>query len=120
MKKHLLVLLLTLVAARFTYAQDVKKEQPDSVIKVIPIYDGAHTSYVYTIGGKLQSPEDVKLKLLSYAPSAQEFKLTKNSITWSYLSMAGFAASTAGAFIEFKNNSKYAGATSAIVNGMAG
>ncbi len=120
MKKHLLMLPLILLAARFTYAQEAKKAQPDSVIKIIPITDGAHTGYVYTIGGKLQSPEDVKLRLLSYAPSAQEFHLLKNNITWSYLSLAGFTASGVGAFIEFKNNNKYAGATPALVNGTTG
>jgi hypothetical protein len=100
-------------------AQEVKKAQPDNIIKVVPILsDGGHTAYAYTIAGKLQTPEDVKIKLLAYAPSAVEFNSARKNIIWSYISVGGFTASSIAAFIAFKNSRTTA--TPAIVNGEAG
>src|SRR6201999_2715099 len=68
-------------------------------------------------GGKLQTREDVMVRLLAYAPSALEYHQAKTSATWSYVSLGGFAASGFGALIEFIHNNKYAGETTGFVNG---
>ncbi|ASU32711.1 hypothetical protein [Mucilaginibacter xinganensis] len=119
MKKLILITVLLLSASLFTRAQDTtrSKAQPDSIIKVIPFGEGTHTAHLYTIGGKLQTPEDVKMRLLSYAPSAAEYNLAKSNITWGYISFTGFVASGTGAAIAFAKTSKFAGETTALVNG---
>lgn len=47
-----IILLLSTVGGK---AQEVKKAQPDSLIKIIPFGEGEYTSFLYTIGGKLQT-----------------------------------------------------------------
>ncbi|MGZ3751616.1 MAG: hypothetical protein ACXVP4_10295 [Bacteroidia bacterium] len=118
--KYIVVTSLIIFSSLLVKAQDVRKPQSDSLIKVIPVGEGRHASYLYTVGGKLQTGEDVAVRLLAYAPSAVEFKKAKNSITWTYISASGFAASSIGAVIEFKNNNKNAGATTGFVNGSPG
>ncbi|MBB3057001.1 hypothetical protein [Mucilaginibacter gotjawali] len=111
-----ILLLLSTIAAK---AQEVKKAQPDSIIRVIPVGDPRHSSYLYTIGDKLRTSDEVAVRLMAYAPSATEYHAAKNNITWVYVSGAGFAVSGLAAVIEFANNNKNAGAASAIVNGQA-
>ncbi|WP_183560791.1 hypothetical protein [Mucilaginibacter sp. SP1R1] len=108
MKNPIIITLLFLFSTLFIKAQDIKKPQaqPDSVIKIIPFGDGRYSGYLYTIGGKLQTAEDVKIKLLAYAPSAMEFKKAKTYATWSFISMGGAAASIPAAIIEFAHHSK--------------
>jgi len=120
MKKPVLFTILLLCASLLIKAQDNKQlhSQPDSIIKIIPV-EGSNSSYLYTIGGKLQTREDVKIRLMRYAPSSQEFSRAKNNLNWIYISFAGFAASSTLATIEYANNNKNKGATSAIVNGQA-
>jgi len=117
--KNLIITLLLLAPALLVKAQTIQPShaQPDSVIKLIPYGDGRHTDYLYTIGGKLQTPQDVKLKILAYAPSAQEYHQAKNSATWSYVSLAGSAISGFAATYEFAHNNKLQGSTVAFVNG---
>ena len=119
MKKQIIVTLLFLLSGLLIKAQDTVKRhpQPDSLIKVVPFAEGRHDGYLYTIDGKLQSPEDIRMKLLSYQPSAMEFKAAKNNLRWSFISLGGVTASGLAAFFEFKNNSKYNGATTANING---
>jgi hypothetical protein len=119
MKTPIITTLLLLALSSFVKAQTNQPShaQPDSVIKIIPFGDGRHTGYLYTIGGKLQTPEDVQIKLLAYAPSAEEYHLAKNDITWSYVSSTGFVISSIAAVFEFVHNNKMAGETTALVNG---
>ena len=119
MKKPIIIALLLLSSSLLLKAQDntKPKAQPDSIIKVIPAGEGRHSYYLYTIGGKLQTREDVAIRLMAYTPSAEEYHAAKNNITWVYVSGAGFAASSIGSIIEYANNNKNAGATTGFVNG---
>lgn len=120
MKKQLILIALLLMSASLaSLAQEIKKSQaqPDSIIKIIPFGEGSRQSEIYTIGGKMQTREDVTIRLLAYAPSAAEYHKAKNNITWGYISFGGFAASGIGAVIEFVHNNKRAGETTGIVNG---
>jgi len=98
------------------------KSQPDSLIKTIPIEgrssrEAGDPYYVYTIGGKLATPEDVKMRLLRYAPSAYEYHAARTNFAWAYVSLGGFALSGFAATLEYVHNNKHAGETVAIVNG---
>jgi hypothetical protein len=119
MKNPIIIAILLLLSSVLVKAQDVKKTvpQPDSLIKIIPEGEGRHTFYLYTIGGKLQTREDVAIRLMAYAPSAEEYHAAVNNATWSYVSFSGFALAGFAAAIEFGRNNKYAGLTSAFVNG---
>jgi hypothetical protein len=119
MKNLITVTLLLLLSSLFVKAQDNVKSspQPDSLIKVIPVGEGRHSSYLFTIGGKLQTREDVIVRLMAYAPSAAEAHLARNNATWAYVSLGGFAASGFAAVLEFVHNNKYAGETTGFVNG---
>lgn len=121
MKKPFVIIILLLFSSLALKAQDTlrKKAQPDSVIKLVPYSSGSHTDYLYTVGGKLQSAEDIKMKLLSYQPSSLEFKAAKNNIRWALISAGGIAVSAFAAALEFKNNSKYAGESIAVANGQS-
>jgi hypothetical protein len=107
--KNLIIVALFLGASLCAHAQVSTKPnpQPDSLIKII--YEGRHQ--LYTIGGKLVSPEDVRARLLSYPASAAEFNMAKRNITWAYISLGASAVSSFASLIEFKNNDKLAGAT---------
>jgi hypothetical protein len=122
MKKPIIILLFLLLPALFATAQDMVKtrSQPDSIIEVVPVQVGSHISYLYTIGGKIQTPMNVRIKLLAYTPSATEYHQAKTDATWGYALSAGFAVSAAAAVIEFAHNNKWAGATTGPVNGEAG
>ena len=122
MKTPIVITAILLLSSLFVKAQDSKtsRAQPDSMIKVIPFGDGRHSGYLYTIGGKLQTPEDVKLKLLAYAPSAQEYHKAKTNLTWGIVSVSGFALSSLAATIEYATHNKHAGETTGLVNGEPG
>lgn len=119
MKSFIITTFLLLASSSFIKAQDIKRAQPDSIIKVIPVGEGRHSGYLYTIDGKLQTREDVLVRLLRYAPSANEVSKSKSNLTWTYVSFGGTAVSGLIATIEYAKNNKNAGATSAIVNGQA-
>jgi hypothetical protein len=121
MKKNLFVAFLLLFSSLFVKAQDKPfRPQPDSLIKIIPVGGGGETSFLYTIGGKLQTREDVEIRLMAYAPSAVELKIAKNNITWSYISGGAFAVSSIAAAIEYAKNNIHAGETAGLVNGSPG
>jgi hypothetical protein len=131
MKKHLALLLSVLFVSQLIHAQDTASARPqpsfnpqpfshpqlDSVIKLIPAGEGSHIYYLYTIGGKLVSPDDVTLRLLSYQPSANEYSQAKNNLIWGWVSFGGFAASTIAATLEYAANNKHVGETAGFVNG---
>jgi hypothetical protein len=125
MKKHFVLLLSVFFLSQLIQAQDTASAhlqpsshpQPDSVIKMIPTGEGRHIDYLYTIGGKLVSPDDVTLRLLSYQPSANEYSQAKNNLIWGWVSFGGFAASSIAATIEYAENNKHAGETTGFVNG---
>jgi hypothetical protein len=119
MKKLSFLMTLSLLSSIALYAQrDTSwRPQPDSVIRLIPYGEGRYSSYLYTIGGRLQTAEDVKVRLLNYAPSADEYVQAKNHLTWAYVSLGAFAVSGAAATIEYANNNKHAGETTGFVNG---
>ena len=117
--KNLIITLFLLAPALLVKAQTSQPShaQPDSIIKLIPYGDGRHADFLYTIGGKLQTPEDVKLKILAYAPSALEYHKARTAATWSYVSLAGSAVSGFASIYEFAHNNKLQGSTVAFVNG---
>jgi hypothetical protein len=122
MKKSVFIMTLSVFSSLFLYAQENRSShpQPDSLIKIIPIYNGRHTAYLYTIGGKVQAPEDIKLRLSNYPPSAAEYTKYRNNLTGAYLSFGGFVLSSIGAVIEYATNNKHVGETTGIVNGEPG
>lgn len=119
MKTLTIFTILLLPSSFLLKAQDnIKpKAQPDSIIKVIPVGEGRHSSYLYTVGGKLQTREDVAIRLMAYAPSAEEYHAFKNNATWAYVSFGGLAVTSLAAGIEYGQNNKLAGATVGFVNG---
>jgi len=106
MKNPIVITLLFLSCTLLVKAQDIKKAQPDSIIKIIPFGEGRHTDYLFTIGGKLQTAEDVKIRLLAYAPSAMEFQKAKNQVTWGFVASGGAVASSIVAIIQFIHHGK--------------
>ena len=118
MKKPVIITVLLLLSSLMIHAQN-RKAQPDSLIKIIPFGEGRHSSYLYTIGGKLQTREDVQIRLMRYAPSAEEYSKGRNNTTWAYVSLAGTTASLAAATIVYATHNKHAGETTGIVNGQA-
>ncbi|MBS1523826.1 MAG: hypothetical protein JST50_22680 [Bacteroidetes bacterium] len=119
MKTFIITTSLLLLCASLIQAQDIKKAQPDSIIKIIPFGEGRYSDFLYTIGGKLQTREDVLIRLMRYAPSAPEVSKAKTNLKWTYVSFAGAAIAGTAAVIEYSHNNKLAGATTGIVNGQA-
>jgi len=119
MKSLITVVALLLLSSALVKAQDVKKTvtQPDSLIKLIPAGEGRHSFYLYTIGGKLQTREDVIIRLMAYAPAAQEYHAARNSATWAYVSFGAAGVSALAATLEYANNNRLAGATTGFANG---
>jgi hypothetical protein len=113
MKKQSLILFILLFASVLCHAQETKRAQPDSIIKIIPL-EGRHDGYLYTIGGKLYTRQEVVYRLLSYAPSATEFNKAKNDLTWAYVSFIGGGLSAGGAILAFAHDNKLNGSSSAI------
>jgi hypothetical protein len=111
MKKQLLILFLLAFSSLAGHAQYAKTPQPDSVIKIIPIGEGKYTGYAYTIGGKLYTRQDVVLRLLNYAPSASEYNLAKNNVTWGFVLFTVGGLAGIGAIFEFAHDNKMNGAT---------
>jgi hypothetical protein len=106
--KNLIMIALLGCTSLCTRAQSSKPVlQPDSLIKII--YEGRHQ--LFTIGGRLVPFDDVKAKMLGYAPSAVEFNMAKTNYTWSFISFGASAVTSAAALIAFKNTDKEAGAT---------
>lgn len=119
MKKFFIIGTLFTLSSLLSKAQDTQphKAQPDSIIKVIPIDEGRSEGYLYTIGGKLQTAEDVKIRLLRYAPSAYEYHRAKTSLVWTIVSTGGFFVTSTAAVIDYAHNNKHAGETTGIVDG---
>jgi hypothetical protein len=111
MKKQLLVLFLLLFTSALSYAQEAKQAQPDSVIKIIPV-EGRHDGYVYTVGGRLYTRQEVINRLLSYTPSATELNAGKKDLTWGYASFAGSGLAGIGALLAFAHDNKLNGSYS--------
>jgi hypothetical protein len=120
MKNPVIITILLLLSSLLIHAQDNKKSQPDSLIKIIPFGEGKHSSYLYTIGGKLQTREDVQIRLMRYAPSAEEYSKAKNYAAWGYISWAGTGLSAIVATIEYATHNRHVGETTGIVNGEPG
>ncbi|MDB5005636.1 MAG: hypothetical protein JWQ84_363 [Mucilaginibacter sp.] len=123
MKKHLIMLSILLLTVIISQAQDtvlqkkeIKTPQTDSLIKIIP--EGRH--FLYTVGGKLQTPDEIKYRLLNYAPSAVELNAAIKNMTWSFVSLGGAAVTSGLAGYEYYNNSKKPVANVAWVNGKPG
>jgi hypothetical protein len=119
MKAILIIIVVLLLSAFWVKAQDTLKHhaQPDSLIKIIPFSAGRQSGYLYTVNGKIQSPDDIKMKLLGCEPAAMEYKAAKNNYKWAFISLGGVTVSGIAALIAFKNTSKYNGETTAIING---
>jgi hypothetical protein len=119
MKTLIFLTILLVGTSSLLRAQDTvkRKAQPDSIIKVIPFGEGRYADYLYTIGGKLETREDVVIRLLAYTPSAMKYHAAKNNATWVYVSFAGTAITGLAAGVEYGKNNRLAGVTSAFVNG---
>ena len=119
MKKLFIFTILLTGTSFLLKAQDntKPKAQPDSIIKLIPFGEGRHADYLYTIGGKLATRQDVAIRLLAFTPSAFEYHAAKNNITWTYVSFTGTVITGLAAGIEYGKNNKGAGATTGFVNG---
>jgi len=111
MKKLLFIVFIMASALSFVHAQEVRKSQPDSLIKPIPFGYGSHAGYLFTVGGKLQTPDEIKVRLLSYAPSAVEFSKAKKDATWGFIFTGGAGAAGIGAVIAFSHANKLNGVT---------
>jgi hypothetical protein len=129
MKKHLLIALPSLALtlsvlflSSVLHAQNMPSShpQPDSIIRIIPAGSGRDTYALYTIGGRLVTPEEVKVRLAGYPPSAAEYTIARHNITGAWISFGGLAVSGAWAVYEYAHNNKIASATPALVNGQAG
>jgi len=121
MKNPIIITVFLVLSSMLAKAQVNSKQQAkaDSVIKIIPVGEGRHSSFLYTIGGQLATSDDVKLRLLAYAPSAPDISKAKSEITWAQVSGGMFLASSLAATFEFIHNNKLAGASSGFVNGQA-
>lgn len=117
MKKSFIIIVLSVFSSLLVKAQDIHKSQPDSLIKRAPYSSGRRAGYLYIVGGKIQSPEDIKMKLLSYQPSAFELKAAEKNMRWSFISLGGVAVAGTAALIEFSHNNRYIGQTTQIVDG---
>jgi hypothetical protein len=119
MKNPIIITILLMLSTVLVKAQDVKKtqSQPDSLIKIIPAGYGDNSIYLYTIGGKLATREDIAVRLMAYAPSAEEYHAAKNNIAWSYVSFGATAISGTIATLDYAHNDRLAGATVGFVNG---
>jgi len=107
MKKPLLLLFFLSCIASFCLGQEIKKSQPDSLIKIIP--DGRHV--LFTVGGRLQSPYDIKMRLLSYTPSANEYHAAKTNLIWGFALSGGSGLASIGAVAAFAHDNKLNGVT---------
>jgi hypothetical protein len=110
MKKQSLILLALLFTSVITHAQ-VRQAQPDSVIKIIPL-EGRHDGYLYTIGGKLYTRQEVIARLMSYTPSATELNIAKKELTWGYVTFAGSGLAGIGTVLAFAHDNKLNGSYS--------
>jgi hypothetical protein len=119
MKKLIMFTILLTGTSLLLKAQDnpTRKAKPDSIIKIIPFGEGRQADYLYTIGGKLGTREDVAIRLLAYTPSAMEYHAARNNVTWVYVSFAGSAITGLAAGLEYAKNNKMAGETTGFVNG---
>jgi len=111
MKKQFLISFLLLFTVALTHAQEAKHAQPDSIIKIIPL-EGRHDGYLYTIGGKLYTRQEVVNQLLSYTPSATEFNAGKKDLTWAYVSFTASGLAGIGSVIAFAHDNKLNGSYS--------
>ena len=107
MTKNLLITITFLLLTQFLKAQTSQPHnaQPDSVIKMVQIFGDGHTYNALTIGGKLATQQEVRIKLLAYDPSAIEVHKAITDITWTYISLVGFGASTSIAIADFAHHS---------------
>ncbi len=121
MKNPIIITVFLVLSSILAKAQINPKQQAkaDSIIKIIPVGEGRHSSFLYTIGGQLASSDDVKLRLLAYAPSAPDISKAKSEIAWAQVSGGMFLVSSIGATIEYIHNNKLAGVSSGFVNGQA-
>lgn len=97
MKTKLLLLFLVLLTSFVAFSQEIRTSQPDSLIKIVPDAWGRH--FFYTVDGEVQSPYDIRMRLLSYDPSAVEYKAGRKDIAWgiglsSASGIAGFVGGT--------------------------
>jgi hypothetical protein len=121
MKNPILIAIFLVLSSMLAEAQINPRQQAkaDSVIKIIPVGEGRHSSFLYTIGGQLATSDEIKLRLFAYASSAPEISKAKTEITWAQVSGGVFLASSTGATIEYIHNNKLAGVSAGFVNGQA-
>jgi hypothetical protein len=97
MKKPIIFTVLFLLSSVLVYAQGNTTTKPDSTIKIIP--DGRH--FLYTVGGKLVSPSEVRDMILNYPPAAAEYRLARTNATWTISLFTASAVSGLVAAVEY-------------------
>jgi hypothetical protein len=119
MKNPIIITIFLVLSSMLTQAQINTKQQAraDSVIKIIPVGEGRHSSFLYTIGGQLATSDEVKLRLLAYAPSAPDVSKATTEMTWARVSGGIFLASSLAATFEFIHENKLDETSSGFVNG---
>jgi len=106
------MIIKSIITTLFTFASVValaqdksgSKLKPDSIIKEIPTQVIDHKAYGYSINGKMQTSEDVKVRLYAYAPSKTELLKSTQQTTYLGLSIIGVGLSGAGATLEYIDN----------------
>lgn len=103
MKTKLSLLFLFVFTCSVGFSQEVRKSQPDSLIKLVSDAWGRH--FFYTVGSQVQSPYDIRMRLLSYDPSAVEYRAGRKDLTWGMgLASASGIAGFAGGVIFISNS----------------
>jgi hypothetical protein len=122
MKTKIILAALSIFSPFLLKAQQAIKStaQPDSIIKIIPLEAVDDVVYAYTIGGKLQTREDVVIKLMAFAPSAEEYHRSKNNFTKGWISAGAFGVSSFASVIDFHNAGKNTVATMGAVHNNSG
>ena len=119
MKKQLTILFLLVSAALVCQAQGGRNPQPDSLIKIVPIVRGVYGVYgdynvpygysqafIYTIGGKPVSSQEVASRLLNYGPSAAEYNAAQRNLNTGYILYGGAAVASIGAVVAYVDGTK--------------
>ncbi|TWI95550.1 hypothetical protein JN11_04289 [Mucilaginibacter frigoritolerans] len=122
MKTKIILTIIFILPVFMLKAQQTIKShaQPDSIIKFIPIQTLDTVVYAYTIGGKLATRQEIAFRLMTYAPSAEEYHQFKNNMTWGSISGGAFGISSLASVIAFHNSSKNAVTTMGTVHNNSG
>jgi hypothetical protein len=109
MKTKLSLLFLLAFTCSVGFSQQIRKSQPDSIIKIVPDIEGRH--FFYTVGGRLLSPEDLRMRLLSYDPSAVEYRAAKTNLIWGFTLSSASGIAGIASVAAFASDNRLNGST---------